>query len=291
MTGRTIWLAKDIAWWRREWIVALGEEFGADGPAVIDWLECEAKAQNAGGYVKAGPRTISRGTFVDAVTVGHVVSRAVTLGLLEDYFESEGRFTCRISGWKADQERALATSRKAKSRGGQSVNTGDQASVVTVGHAESRSVTECHPTEEKRTEETASTKQSSRRDRDDVERTKASDDDRRLCRLLAGMAKEHNPKLRVEKDAAWLRSMRLLREEDGNTPDEIERVIRWTFAGGSEDAVFWANTIQSASGLRKHFAQVWARMQSPQSQRAAIVSDLDAKRLASLRKLEERNAS
>ena len=152
-TGRTYWWAKDSAWWRRERIVELGEEFGADGPAVIDWLCCEAKAQNDGGRVKTGVRSISRGSFVDPVTVGHVVSRSVTLGLLDDYEPASGRFVCRISGWKADQERALATSRKAAERERKAQETRDSEPVVTVSHGQSRSVTECPPTGQDRTEE------------------------------------------------------------------------------------------------------------------------------------------
>ena len=77
--GRTHWWAKDSAWWRREWIVELGEEFGAEGPAVIDWLACEAKAQNDGGFVKAGRKSVARGCFVPAETVSHVLSRSVSL--------------------------------------------------------------------------------------------------------------------------------------------------------------------------------------------------------------------
>lgn len=115
-TGRTLWWAKDAAWWRRELIVELGEEYGPAAPAVLDWLSCEAKAQNDGGYVKAGYKTCARGCFVDVVTVRHVVSRAVQLGVLEDFKERETRFTCRISGWQQDQERVAAAVRKAQSR-------------------------------------------------------------------------------------------------------------------------------------------------------------------------------
>lgn len=140
-TGRTYWWGKDAAWWRRELIVELGEEFGPAGPAVIDWLSCEAKAQNAAGVVKTGCKSIARGCFVDVVTVSHVVSRSVTLGVLDDYQDLGSRFVCRISGWASDQRRARAADRKAEER----ANTGDSDPVVTLGHAESRSVTECPP--------------------------------------------------------------------------------------------------------------------------------------------------
>lgn len=124
--GRTVWLPKDAAWWRREYVVELGEEFGAEGPAVLDWLCCEAKAQNDGGTVKAGYRSVGRGCFVDVVTVGHVVSRAVQLGALDDFEGDDRRFTCRISGWASDQAKGFAAARKAGQRARETpVNTED----------------------------------------------------------------------------------------------------------------------------------------------------------------------
>lgn len=134
--GRTNWWAKDAAWWRRELVVALGMEFGAEGPAVIDWLSCEAKAQNDGGTVKAGYRTTARGSFVDLERVRAIVSRSVTLSLLDDFAEDGDRFTCRISGWQRDQERGKAAARKAASRSGKP-KAESESRPVTVGHAES----------------------------------------------------------------------------------------------------------------------------------------------------------
>jgi hypothetical protein len=122
--GRTVWWCKDAGWWRREWIVDLGLEFGPGGPALIDWLACEAKAQNDGGRVKSGVKAASRGCFLDVKTASHVLARAVTLGLIEDWEERDGRFTCRISGWSSDQEKAQATARKANQRSRESSGHG-----------------------------------------------------------------------------------------------------------------------------------------------------------------------
>ncbi len=119
VNGRTVWWAKDAGWWRRERIVELGEEFGPVGPAVIDWLACEAKAQNAGGVVKTGYHAIARGVFADVSTVRPVVSRSVPLGLLDDFVEADRVFTCRISGWTAEQARARETVKKAGQRASQ----------------------------------------------------------------------------------------------------------------------------------------------------------------------------
>jgi hypothetical protein len=117
-TGRTTWWAKDSAWWRRERIVELGEEFGPLGPAVVDWLTCEAKAQGTSGRVKAGYRTLARGCFAPPdVPISPVVSRAVGLGLLDDFEQHDRTFTCRISGWEDEQQRAVETVKKRRQRG------------------------------------------------------------------------------------------------------------------------------------------------------------------------------
>jgi hypothetical protein len=52
--GRTSWWPKDAAWHRRELIVELGEEFGAEGPAVIDVLCAWAQEQRSRGSSAAG---------------------------------------------------------------------------------------------------------------------------------------------------------------------------------------------------------------------------------------------
>ena len=148
--GRTIWFPKDVAWWRRERVVALGEEFGADGPAVLDWLTLEAKAQNDGGRVKTGVRSISRGCFVAADVVRHVLSRAVTLGALDDFEESGEVITCRISGFKGDEDRGRAAVRQAAKRS-------KDAESEAASHGMSRPVTPSHAEfhrEEKRKEVT-----------------------------------------------------------------------------------------------------------------------------------------
>lgn len=122
--GRTIWWPKDTAWHRRERIVELGEEFGPVGPLIIDWLSCEAKVQDDGGTVKSGVRSVARGCFTDVVTVRHVLSGAVRVEQLEDFEEANGRFECRISGWKADNERGSAAVRKRAQREREQAGTG-----------------------------------------------------------------------------------------------------------------------------------------------------------------------
>lgn len=139
--GRTVWQAQDAAWWRRERIVLLGQEFGSEGPAVANWLECEAKAQNAGGLVKAGYATAAHGTFIEggAARAREIVSYAVEIGFLEDFEEGERTFTATIAAYSADQGKGRAATRKADQRDrdqeGQDVTDDDESRSVTGSHA------------------------------------------------------------------------------------------------------------------------------------------------------------
>jgi len=134
-TGRTSWWAKDAAWHRRELIVELGDEHDSAGPNVLDVLSSWAQEQRAGGHVRGGFRTLSRESFVTTEKARAVVEMAAAIGALDDLeIDPDGRrFTCRLSGWTADQERGRATFRKADQR--------DTPADVTPCHGESRQVT------------------------------------------------------------------------------------------------------------------------------------------------------
>lgn len=178
--GRTFWRAKDAAWHDREWIVTLVDEFGPAGYAVADCLESMAKMQNDGGRVKTGPRAVARATGADVVTVGHVVSRAVTLGLLVDYEERDTRFECVVAWFAADQGSAMAATRKARQRANAPIDPDDLPPLsrsVTDGHGESRSVPECPTTGQDRTEQpSAKAERARKRANRRVDQSKRPDD-------------------------------------------------------------------------------------------------------------------
>lgn len=118
MTGRTTWWGKDAAWNRRELIVELGEEHGPAGPLVMDVLSCWAQEQRGGGHVRGGFRSLARETFSDAAAVRAIVDNAAAIGAIDELeIDEDGRrFTCRVSGWGADQARAQAAFRKQAQR-------------------------------------------------------------------------------------------------------------------------------------------------------------------------------
>lgn len=120
MAGRTVWLPKDAAWHRRGYVVELGEAHGPAGPLVLDWLNCEAKAQGPyrghDGSVKAGYAAVARACFSTADEVRAIVALAAEVGALDDLEDSGRVFECRISGWQDDVEKPLDATRKAAER-------------------------------------------------------------------------------------------------------------------------------------------------------------------------------
>lgn len=117
-TGRTVWHAQDCLWWSRERVVELGEEFGPAGPAVANWLECQAKLQNSGGLVKSGYRAITRGVFLQGGVdeARSVVEFAVSIGFLKEFVPASRTFVARVSAYTADQARGRDTLSKADRR-------------------------------------------------------------------------------------------------------------------------------------------------------------------------------
>jgi hypothetical protein len=166
-SGRTVWQAQDVLWWSRERVVELGEEFGAAGPAVANWLECQAKAQNNDGLVKSGFRAIARGAFIEGGhdRVREIVEYAVEIGFLKEYEAATRTFVARVSAFQVDQPKGAAALNKAAQRADTPATGADAAgssgSAVGAGSGracpsgedKSGSVRSCPPREEKRTEE------------------------------------------------------------------------------------------------------------------------------------------
>jgi hypothetical protein len=118
MAGRTSWWPKDAAFHRRELIVELGEEFASEGPNTIDVICAWAQEQRSGGVVRGGFRTLTREAFVTVNHAEAIVAKASEIGILDDLeVDPDGRrFTCRVSGWGADQERGRAAVRQEDKR-------------------------------------------------------------------------------------------------------------------------------------------------------------------------------
>lgn len=251
--GRTVWWPKDSAWWRREHVVALGEEFGPAGPAVVDWLACEAKAQNDGGRVRAGVRSCARGAFVDVDTVRHVLSRAVALGALEELDESAASFTARIAGWEQDNERGRAAVRKARQR----ERERDASRPVTEGHAESVKA------QDRTAGETAEAGPGP-----SAAEPEFGGEVIRLCELQSELARARTNQpassRRLTPTRRWHAEMDRLIRVDGWSPEQVEYVIRWV-----DRHRFWAQNVLSADALRRHFDRFAAAINAETRQPAA----------------------
>jgi hypothetical protein len=278
--GRTVWWPKDSAWWRREHVVELGEEFGPAGPAVLDWLTCEAKAQNDGGSVKAGLRSCARGAFVDAELVGRVLARAAELGALDDYERADGRFTARISGWEQDNERGRAACRKARQREREAerddgVTDRDRSRPVTPAHGHSPTGEES--TGQQQTAEAVTAPAGAARGFDEQVI--------RLCRLQSDLARartnQASSSRRLLPTRRWHVEMDRLLRLDGWTPEQVEHVIHWV-----DRHSFWAPNVLTAPALRRHFdrfaAAIHAERRGPPPSPAgpAAIADRGAARRA-----------
>ena len=93
---------KDVGWHRQETVVVLGEEFGAAGPMILDWLTCNVSSV---GVVDAAWSEIATGTFVGREIVERVVEHLALQGDLEVLADDGDRLQCqmrdvRIKSWR-----------------------------------------------------------------------------------------------------------------------------------------------------------------------------------------------
>ena len=157
MSGRTTWWAKDAAWHRRELQVELGDEFGPAGLLVLDVLTCWAQEQRSSGEIRGGFRGLARETFIDHAEARAIVERAAAIGAIDDLdIDPDGRrFACRVSGFRADQERGRAAWRKATQREREAAETTTDTPEPAVTLRDvSRSVTRTTPPDQTRPDQT-----------------------------------------------------------------------------------------------------------------------------------------
>lgn len=154
--GRTLWLAQDVERHRRALMVELQDTFGPVALAVDVVLCAKAKLQNdPNGAIRDGFASVAReaGMAGRAKDVREFVEGANAIGWLDDLTVDEDgrRFSCRISGWKADQDRAYASWRKRDQRanGDLSPNTSRNGDKSPNGPK----LPNCPTTEQNRTEE------------------------------------------------------------------------------------------------------------------------------------------
>ena len=84
---------------------------------------------------------------------------------------------------------------------------------------------------------------------------KFSDEDFELASSIFDRVCVVAPKTKPTNLDAWANDIRLMREKDGNSLDEIERVFAFANSPG-----FWKSHILSTSTLRKKFPTLHAQM-------------------------------
>lgn len=78
----------------------------------------------------------------------------------------------------------------------------------------------------------------------------------KLCHVLADLIRDRDPKAKIAPDGVrWRDAARKLVDLDGRTPEEVERVIRWSQADH-----FWHKNVMSMESLRRQFDRLWAEM-------------------------------
>lgn len=263
--GRTSWYPSDSAEHDRELIVELGLQFGSDGPYLMRVMKDLAQQQrDPDGRVLTGFQVLARKTFVaGAERVREVVECAAAIGALDDLVIDEDgrRFTCRVSGWKADGARGRAAIRKAAQRGGDAPDDpGDMSLSDGTSHAEacqegelSRSV----PLPDITIEEEQPS--SVGHPPDDEPEVEVDPQVLRLSVLLGDLIAERDSKAAAAVKAKatgkrWLTDMRLLLADRQGDVAEVERVLRW-----SQADAFWQANILSPSKLRQQFVALAQR--------------------------------
>jgi hypothetical protein len=126
VSGRTSWYPTDAAEADRELNVELGDEFGPAGPLVMRLMKDFAGQQDlrGEGQVRTGFRVLAKKCHIERDESQKIIERAAEIGALDDLRVDEDgrRFTCRVSGWKADFNRGKSTLKK----GDQRANQGDE---------------------------------------------------------------------------------------------------------------------------------------------------------------------
>lgn len=123
MNGRTSWYPCDAAEADRELNVELGDEFGPGGPLVMRVMKDLAGQQDlrGEGQVRTGFRVLAKKCHIERDRCREIIERAAEIGALDDLrIDDDGRrFTCRVSGWKADFNRGKSTLKKGDQRANQ----------------------------------------------------------------------------------------------------------------------------------------------------------------------------
>lgn len=144
-----MWFAQDVARHRRALMVELKAEHGPVAVAVDTVLEAHAKEQNDEGRIRDGFASIAQEAGCSKAEARAFIEEAAQIGWLDDLeIDEDGRrFTVRMSGWKADQNRGNAAWRKAKQREREeSEEPCDDAGPSVTERDESRFVTPPAPT-------------------------------------------------------------------------------------------------------------------------------------------------
>ena len=274
MGARRDWFKHDAWFLADDKIRDLGHEFGAAGPLLAEALMELAKRQKNGGDVTVRWSYLAEHAFCRSVSVAQrIVDACARLGLIRIEESDRSSVTVFLPKWESVQGRGLSGAERTaawRERHGDVTESSPKAVDVTSqnGHGDV-DVTEPRARSREGREEVRSKKdEANASSRRGLEIDPA---DRAGCRLLAELMVERDPKLKAKINAdseRWLTDMRLLRERDGRSSADIEKVIRW-----SQASAFWAPNILSPGKLRDQFGALWGHMLRPAGAASQPVED------------------
>lgn len=116
---------------------------------------------------------------------------------------------------------------------------------------------ENHPTLQERKGEKITLQQTTLKENTTSDNADLNKIDIKLTQLLIDLMIKNDPKSQIfqnlteKKQEEWINQCRLLRENDGRSPEEIEMIIRWC-----QQDLFWKSNILSMFKLREKFSQL-----------------------------------
>ena len=195
--------------------------------------------------------------FVDALVESGFLDRDGDTLMVHDWDEYLGRLL--------DKRRKNAE-RKRRSRenaeGGSGESRGSHAGQERDGQGSHRA-TEQNTTQENLKNPSRSTSPGG--DAEPGRKAVFTDGDMALAELLARRIAENNPRARsptASQLRSWANEVRLMRERDGHSLDEIREVLEW-----SQRDPFWRVNVLSMGSLRKQWNRLTARMENRQVRR------------------------
>jgi hypothetical protein len=225
-----------IKWYPSQWLhsTARDEMNAAERATFHDFVCLAAISMTTGSFKFVSVEGLSRTLNTEASIIENTIKVCVEKRRISVSEDVEGSII-RILKWEAYQSLVPVNIKPKKRRIKVNVKTDSSLSDLNINIPSSSSLKE----------------------------NKINTEDKRLTQLLIELMEKNNPsssilkRLTEDRQKKWMNECRLLREQDGRTPEEIESVIRF-----SQGDSFWKGNILSMGKLREKWDQLWIKARS-----------------------------